>query len=119
MTAMYGKGWSGWHQLFWRDKVSEVLELPIAVTQAGTYHVIVRCTKGHHYGIAQFALDGTAVKGPVDFYAEKIAPADPINLTPRTLTAGQHILKIEIVGKNPATAATYFGLDYVKLSPAL
>lgn len=113
----YGTGWSGARDLFWKGKPGEVLELTVPVAQAGKYHVVLRYTAAPDNGIVQTYLDGQPLGQPQDFYAAKIAPAAPIDLGLRDLSHGDHTLKIEITGKNPAAENTFFGLDYIKLIP--
>lgn len=115
--------WSGDRGLFWDTDhgagSGEHMELTLPVATAGKYKVLVRFAKGDRYGIAQLTLDGKKLGEPVDAYATKFGPSDPIEMTTLDLTAGPHVLGVTLPGKNAAIDGNglSFGLDYIKLVP--
>ena len=111
----YGPGWSSGRQLYWQGKVGDALELALPVQKAGTYRVLLKLTEGPDYGVSQVSLDGVEVGGPLDLYAATVKPGDTVDLGAQALTAGPHVMKITIVGKNAAATGTAFGADWVKL----
>jgi len=67
----------------------------------------------------QFHLDGKKIGAPIDLYSEAVTNTEPISLGTQGLTAGKHILTIEIVGANEKARKSYMvGLDTIKLVPA-
>jgi hypothetical protein len=83
----------------------------------GKYHLIAHFTEAPDYGIFQLALNGTEVGQPVDLYAQEVKVRDPVDLGEVTLPDGKPILKVTATGKNAASTAIGFGLDYIKLAP--
>lgn len=64
------------------------------------------------------ALDDQPLGGAIELYHPKVIPTDPIPLDTRVLTAGAHMLTVEIVGKKESAVPSYmFGLDEVLLEP--
>ena len=75
-------------------------------------------TKAPDYGIVQLYLDGEKLGGPLDLYHTAVVPSGPLVMGACTLAAGEHKLRIEILGANEKALKAYmFGLDYVKLDP--
>ncbi|HEY3415373.1 MAG TPA: glycoside hydrolase family 172 protein [Armatimonadota bacterium] len=115
--------WSGDKQLFWmtdHGPNKETLELTLPVEKPGKYRILIRCTRSATAGIAQCSFDGQPLGEPIDYYGEKLAPADPVTLGIVELTAGSHVLQVKLVGKHAAITGRglSFGLDYIKLIPA-
>jgi hypothetical protein len=107
--------WSGGRQLWWRDgKVGDKLELSLPVQKAGNYRLVMHNTRAFDYGIFQFYLDGEKLGEPLDLYsAQNITRL--ATLGARQLSQGDHRLRIEIVGANPAAKPRYMlGLDYLR-----
>ena len=113
----FGRHWSGDSQLVWWGKLSEgdllVLEIPVA--EAGRYEVQLHASKAHDYGIFRFQLNDSPTSGPVDVYDAKLQQPGAIALKPMKLSEGKHRLKIECRGKNPRSANTLIGIDYIVL----
>jgi len=111
--------WSGQCQLWWRPpKAGEWIELALPVAKAGTYDLVVYCTKARDYGIVRFKLNGKPIGPVLDAYDPNVIPTGPITLGRVRLDAGQAVLRIEIVGKNDKSIGYLFGLDCVVLKPA-
>ncbi|MCX7826675.1 MAG: hypothetical protein N2689_14120, partial [Verrucomicrobiae bacterium] len=116
--AHFGAGkWRDDDQLWWTHaKPGAKLDLALSVAKAGAYEVIVFLTKARDYGIVQFQLDGKKAGEPVDLYNPKVIPSGPVSLGIHDLSAGEHRLRVEIVGANEQAVKSYmFGLDYVDL----
>ena len=119
MTGYGATGWSDNHQLFWQPTaVGERLELGFKVETAGKYNVLVRATKAGDYGIHQFEVDGKKMGDPIDSFSSKgVTIGDPVSLGTVDLSEGQHVLGIEVKGKNTSSPGFMMGLDYLKLEP--
>jgi hypothetical protein len=73
-------------------------------------------TKAPDYGIVQYYLDGEKVGEPIDLYATKVEPTGNVKLGDFDLSAGEHVLTVEIVGANDKAVKSYmFGLDRIFL----
>lgn len=114
----WGDGWSHDAQLWWIEgRPGDRLELELPVDRSGPHALEVHLTRARDYGIVQFWLDGRKVGEPTDLYHPQVVPSGPISLGTHELTAGPHVLTVEIIGNNPQAIPVYmFGLDYVKLT---
>ena len=119
-----GRAWSSETELFWWPlTMGETLEVAMPVEKAGKYRLVARFTKRDSYGIFQVSVDGAKTGKPVDLYTPAGRfPGDPVDLGTLDLTAGDHKLGFELMGRNPANKQVSggvlgFGLDYVKLVP--
>ncbi len=119
---MYGFGtdWSGDTHLWWTGaKPGATLDLAVPVEKAGTYQLTMQLTKAVDYGIVQLYLDGKKLGGPIDLFNNGVIATGVLDMGRHELSAGEHTLRIEIVGANEkAQKSTMFGLDYVKLVEA-
>lgn len=114
----FGKQWSNDEQLYWTPTQSgQSVELIIPPQKPGKYHLLAHFTKAHDYGIFQLNLNGTDISQPIDLYSPELKTTDPIDLGVVTLPEGKPILKVTLAGKNAASSASSFGLDYLKLVP--
>lgn len=114
----FGDQWSNDAQLWWVSaQPGDKLELALPVNKAGRYKLGLQLTKARDYGIVQLWLDGEKLGGSLDLYNPDVVPAK-LDFGTRDFSAGQHTLRVEILGANPQAARSYmFGLDYVKLEP--
>ena len=114
-----GKGWSSDAQLFVRaQKTGDFVELAIPAREPGARKVVLYPTRAPDYGILRFSVNGTPVQPPFDGYTAKAAPAGPLALGVFEPKNGQFILRVEVIGANPAATGPryYFGLDAVVLA---
>lgn len=110
--------WSRDGQLWWTDaKVGDVLTLPLSVPEAGTYELVGYFTKAADYGRFGFALNGRPLATELDAFHDGVVASGPVTLGRATLAGGRTDLKITVLGKNPASANTLFGLDALALRP--
>lgn len=112
--------WSGNDQLWWTGaQPGSKLELALPIEKEGRYVLEMVFTKARDYGIAQLALDGQKLGGPIDFYnSPEVITTGVLEFEGLDLKAGQHKLSVEIIGAHPQAIKAYmFGLDYVRLRP--
>jgi putative heme-binding domain-containing protein len=113
--------WSGNSHLWWTPREpSARLDLKLPVAKSGDYDIEIVMTKARDYGIVQLSLDEQSLGGPIDlFNAPDVVTTGVQTFVNHSLTAGDHVLSVDIVGANPQAIKSYmFGLDYVKLTPA-
>jgi len=109
--------WSGAAQLLFNARQpGDTVTLALPVRLEGQYELVASFTRGPAYGRVRLLLDGKPLGGEMDTYAESLFVRDRLGLgvTP-PLTAGDHPLTVEVVGKNEAASGYQVGLDYVLL----
>jgi hypothetical protein len=116
----YQDKWTNDDQLWWTGaKPGDTLQIALPVESDGRYNVSVILTKAVDYGIVQLSIDGKKMGKPIDLFNRGVIRADAIPLGTTELTRGEHVLGVEIVGKNEAAVPSYmFGLDEVVLEKA-
>ena len=107
--------WENDDHLWWTGaKPGNKLELKVAAETAGKYSLTVTMTKAPDYAIVQYYLDGKKIGEPIDLYATSVEPTGKVKLGDFDLSAGEHVLTVEIVGANPKAKKSYmFGLDRI------
>ncbi len=136
--------WSGQSHLFWTDgQIGDQLELILPVETAGRYSLFAQFTKTPASAIIQLYIDDAKTGDPVDLFSpvppaasvksnemgsyefdqkyglslrkgEK--PSGLLHLGELELSKGDHVLRIKLVGRNPANdGRNRVGLDYLKL----
>lgn len=110
--------WSNDAQLFWLGGTTgDKLELELAVEVEGNYEIAAVFTKASDYAVVQLQFDGELLGKPIDLYnSPDVISSGKIQLGKRDLTAGKHMLTLEITGKNSASKGSLIGLDYVLLT---
>ena len=105
--------WKDNDQLWWTDtKPGDKLELVVQVEKNGPQKLICEMTKARDYGQFQFYLDGKKVGDIVDLYnSPNVINTGPVVIGTIDVEKGEHVLTIEVVGKNASSAGTMFGLD--------
>jgi len=118
--ALIGDGqWSNDTQLFIQaKKPGDFLELLVTDKAAGPRKVTLYATKSYDYGILRFAVNGKRAEKDFDGYNAQPVLSGPIALGVFEPKDGQFVLRVEVVGTNPASRGPkyYFGLDAVVLS---
>ena len=112
--------WSGGRQLFVEAaRVGDYVELQIPAEGDRPRRVTVYATKSWDYGILRFSVNGQAKGGDYDAYAPQAVASGPIDLGTAEPKDGKLLLRVEVVGSNPAAKGTgcFFGLDCVVLRP--
>ena len=113
-----GRPWSGGAQIFFPAQSMEEawMSVPFTVEEAGRWLVYLRSTESYDYGIWDIILDGETLVGERDMYSPTTRPVD-IALGGRELEAGEHVLEVRTVGRNPEAkeSGAYMGLDAILL----
>ncbi|MFN9341551.1 MAG: hypothetical protein ACK6DB_03040, partial [Planctomycetota bacterium] len=113
--------WSGRDHLWWTGaKEGDRLVLEFEVPATGRYELQAVMTKARDYALVQLAIDDQPLGEAIDlFHTPDVITTGVISLGVRELDAGNHRLRVEIIGKHPEAAPGYmFGLDFLLLKPA-
>lgn len=117
LTAL-GNGWSGDAQLFVRaQNIGDFVELAIPAPESGAKKIVLHATRAADYGSLRFTVNGKIANVKFDGYAARPVPTGPIILGVHEPKDGKFILRVEVIGTNPAStgAKYFFGLDAVVL----
>jgi hypothetical protein len=110
--------WSGGAQLFVQGRrIGDFIELRIPASAPSAKKIILYATKSWDYGVLRFSINGQVAGKDYDAYSAESSLSGPIELGTFKPKDGQYILRVEVVGSNPAARGTkaYFGLDAMKL----
>lgn len=108
-------------QLLYRpEKQDEAwLEIPFEVARKEPLRLLLSLTKSYDFGIYQAYVitpEGERVKvgGPIDLYSPDIVgyEAHLLDFWPEP---GRYLLRLECVGRNPASGGVYLGIEAVRL----
>jgi hypothetical protein len=114
----FGRGnWSGDAQLHVGGKPGDALVLNLPVAKTDRYQLGVYLTMAPEFGRIQPSLDGERLGEPVNLYAPRVIASGRVILTTRSLQAGRHTIRFEIVGKDPKSRGTDFGIDCFEIAP--
>ena len=111
--------WSHDAQFFVQaKKPGDFVELLVAEKVEGAKKVTLHATKSYDYGILRLAVNGKQAAKDFDGYAAQPVLSGPVELGVFEPKDGQFVLRVEVVGANPAAKGPkYFsGLDAVVLS---
>ena len=111
--------WSGnAHLLIRGKKIGDFVEVVIPVVGTAARRVTLYATRAYDYGILKFTVNGVPVASTFDGYAPEATPLAQIPLGIFTPTAGQLVLRAELVGTNPKTGGDRYlaALDAVVVS---
>ncbi|MFQ6130442.1 MAG: glycoside hydrolase family 172 protein [Armatimonadota bacterium] len=111
-----GRLWSRGAQVFYSPQTEEEawLRIPFQVQEGGRWLIYGLLTSSYDYGVWQFVLDGEPLGAPRDMYSAN-TQLDDVLLGVRELAAGEHVLDVQTVGKNPQSTGVYMGLDALAL----
>ena len=109
--------WTNGDQLWWTGaKPGDKLEVALSAKAEGRRRVSVILTKARDYAVVRLSLDGKPLGEPIDLYNPTVIRTEPIPLGTVELAGAEHVLGVEIVGKNEKAVPSYmFGLDEVLL----
>ncbi len=109
--------WQNHEQLWWTGELGSKLKLGVTAKQDGEYKILTRLTKAPDYGIVQFYIDDEKLGKPIDlFNPDTVIATEELDLGSAKLSAGEHVVTVEIIGTNPEAIASYMvGIDYLKL----
>jgi hypothetical protein len=113
-----GKMWSQGKQLFCGAKEDGFVELGFRVRKSGRYRLRVLATAAPDFGKIRATLDGKKLEAEFDLYSGRVSPSGSLELGSHDLKAGEHRLRVTVVGKHAASAGYFFGLDAIDLLPA-
>ncbi len=116
LTTQDGR-WSGGKQLFAPFKAPDgKLTLPFKVEKDTSGLAQLKLTRSWDYGIWKVSLDGKVLKGLAksDLYNPSVKPTDS-KVGYIELTAGQHELTFECLGKNPDSKGYCLGVDAIEV----
>ncbi len=116
LSLQAGSPWTGEGQMFVNiAKAGEVVETTFTVpADAGPHAAFLPITRSYDFGTYKVMLDGAAVGEEIDCYS-KMVDVQEIALSPAGLTPGEHTLRLECTGKNPASTGYKVGIDGVRL----
>jgi CubicO group peptidase (beta-lactamase class C family) len=118
MAESGGAMWARGKQLFCRAEDRGFVELGINVRKAGRYRVRILATAAPDYGTIRAAIDNQRPEPTTDLYCGRVSPAGSIELGENDLSAGEHRIRINVIGKNRASTNFFFGVDCVDLIAA-
>lgn len=118
-------GWSGrGHLWFTPPGTNTFFELIVPVRKAGPKILSAFLTHAYNYGTFQVSVDGRPLGRPYDGY-HGLAPDDRTVLRSQEvvfgaldLAAGEHLVRFEVVGKNPQSRGYMVGVDSLTIQPA-
>jgi len=110
-----GEPWTGEGQVFFDgQKAGDWLELRFDVAKEEPRRLVVPITRSYDFGIYRLSLDGKPIGEPIDCYSPKIEVREQ-SLGDPALSVGEHVLRLECTGKNPASAGLKVGIDSIRL----
>ncbi|MGJ8639001.1 MAG: glycoside hydrolase family 172 protein [Opitutaceae bacterium] len=106
------------HILVMESEIGDVIEIKIPAPSPALQQLTVHATKSRDFAIVQFQVNGEPAGDPVDLYADKPMPSGAIELGTFVPVEGFYVLRAKVVGKNPRSKLTRFGLDCIALNEA-
>ena len=90
------------------------IEIPFEVKSKEPLRLVLNLTTSYDFGRYQASLDGVKLGGPMDFYSAEIKSQEfhLLDFWPQT---GRYTLRLDCVGKNPASLGYYLGLESLRL----
>ena len=116
MAEWGGPMWGGGRQLFCRAERGGSVTLALACRREGRYRLQILATAAPDFGVVEVALDGRNLGHNINLYSGRVCPSGSIDLGAVDLTAGRHALRFTSIGKDPASANVWFGIDAVELA---
>jgi hypothetical protein len=90
------------------------LEIPFEVQKKEPLRLLLNATKSYDFGRYQAYLNGVKVGGPIDLYSPDVTSQE-FHLLDFWPAPGKYTLRLECVGKAPASTGYYLGLESVRL----
>lgn len=97
-----------------KSEKNAFLEIPFTVKEKEPLRLLLNSCNSYDFGIYQPYLNGVKLGGPVDFYAAQVVDKE-IHLLDFWPEPGNYTLRLECVGKNPASQGFFLGLESVRL----
>ncbi len=108
---------NGHMELLLENGQNDYMEFDFTVDKAGNYDLFGAFCKAADFGIVQIYVDGVALGDPIDFYNEWETVSGKLLLGNLQLEAGQHTMKLLVIGKQDASYGYLVGMDYLELVP--
>jgi len=109
--------WSGGAHWFAQAEPGAALTVAFQPAVPGRYRLALFATRAPDYGILRLSLDHQPLAGDTDLYAAEVEPTGRLALGTVELAPGVHRLRVEVVGRNPASTGSCLGLDCLELVP--
>lgn len=90
------------------------LEIPFEIEKKEPLRLVLVMTRSYDFGKYQAYLDGVKLGGVIDLYSEEILSRE-YHLLDFWPKPGKYTLRLECVGKNPASGGYYLGIESVRL----
>lgn len=90
------------------------VEIPFTVTNQEPLRLLLNLTKSFDFGRYQAYLNGVKLGDVMDGYSPQVTDTE-FHLLDFWPTPGQYTLRLECVGRNPASEGYYLGLESVRL----
>lgn len=97
-----------------QDEKGNWLEIPFEVEKKEPLRLLVAATRADDYGQYRAQLDGVSIGGVLDFFHDGIDSWE-YHLLDFWPEPGEHILRLECVGKNHKSSGNYLGIESVRL----
>lgn len=103
-------------QLLYQPRSAEGawLEVPIEVSKKEPLRLLLVLTQSYDFGRYQASLDGVKLGEVIDLYSAKVGSTE-VHLLDFWPEPGRHVLRLDCVGRNPASQGFYCGLESVRL----
>jgi hypothetical protein len=88
--------------------------VPLKVERKEPLRLLLNLTRSYDFGIWQASLDGVDLGAPLDLYDSRIESRE-YHLLDFWPEPGEHLLKLTCVGRNPASAGYYLGIESARL----
>ena len=92
-------------------KAGDWIELPFTAPESGNFELIVKFAKSYNYGIYKVYIDGEYM-ATYDGYGDNVYMYN-LSLGKHDITAGEHMLRLELVGSNPMTSDNLISVSAV------
>ena len=90
------------------------IELPFTVEEKLPVRLLLQMTRSYDFGRYRASLDGVPLGGPLDFYHAETDSWE-YHLLDFWPEPGEHLLRLECVGKNPASTDHWLGFASLRL----
>lgn len=90
------------------------LEIPLIIEKKEPLRLLLNATRSYDFGRYKASLNGVPLGGPLDFYDSEITEHE-FHLLDFWPEPGDYTLRLECVGRNPASSGWYLGLESVRL----
>ena len=116
MGGFTSSRWSNNQQLWWtgakpESKLSFEIQTPVDLV---AIELVLTCAR--NYGVVRLSLDDQVLAEKIDLFRDKVVTTGVLSYPVQNISAGKHVLVLEIIGANPKALPSYMvGIDYVRL----